>query len=322
MTSPDAVVVVGAGISGAACARRLDSAGLPVVLLDRGRRAGGRIASRQADGRPVDTGASYLTASDHSFRAVVDGWRERGLARAWTDTFRTGDGERLNDERPGPMRWGAPGGLRTLVEDLLDGLDVRHDRTVRDVRRLAGGARVDGEPVRAAVLAMPDPQARQLLGDEPALARRLDREWSPALALAAGWDRRRWDVDGVFVSDSADPPVLAWVADDGRRRGDDAPVLVAHSTPELAAAHLEDPEAATAPLVAAVRRQLDIDAEPRWSWVRRWRHAQPAQPRDEPYGLLDDLVGACGDGWASKPRVEGAWLSGDALGAELAARLG
>jgi predicted NAD/FAD-dependent oxidoreductase len=29
----------------------------------------------------------------------------------------------------------------------------------------------------------------------------------------------------------------------------------------------------------------------------------------------------CGDAWGTKPRVEQAWLSGDALGRELAARL-
>ena len=50
-------------------------------------------------------------------------------------------------------------------------------------------------------------------------------EWRPSLAVFAAWTARWWpDVDGVFVEGS---PVLDWVADDGRRRGDDAPVLVA-----------------------------------------------------------------------------------------------
>ena len=53
----DPVIVVGAGISGVAAARELRDAGLPVVVLDRGRRIGGRMASRTIDGRPVDIGA-------------------------------------------------------------------------------------------------------------------------------------------------------------------------------------------------------------------------------------------------------------------------
>ena len=64
----DPVIVVGAGISGVACARALSEAGLAVRVLDRGRRIGGRMASRSVDGRPVDIGASYVTASDACFR--------------------------------------------------------------------------------------------------------------------------------------------------------------------------------------------------------------------------------------------------------------
>ncbi len=58
------VTIVGAGISGVACARVLTAAGIPVELVDRGRRAGGRMASRRHEGRPADIGASYFTVSD------------------------------------------------------------------------------------------------------------------------------------------------------------------------------------------------------------------------------------------------------------------
>ena len=103
-------VVVGAGLAGVACARTLRAAGAPVVLVDRGRRLGGRMASRRIDGRVVDLGASYLTVSDPEFAAVVDDWQQRGLARPWTDTFAVAGGE----PKTGPLRWAAPGGLRSL----------------------------------------------------------------------------------------------------------------------------------------------------------------------------------------------------------------
>ena len=45
-------------------------------------------------------------------------------------------------------------------------------------------------------------------------------------------------------------------------------------------------------------------------------------PEEILQGLYDEtLVGICGDAWGGRPRVEQAWLSGDALGRELAARL-
>ena len=156
------VVVVGAGLSGIAAARTVRSAGLDVVVLERSPRVGGRMASPQTDGRRVDTGASYFTVSDPAFEAVVQDWQARGLARPWTDTFRVASEGELTP-KPGPMRWAAAGGLRSLVEDLAQGLEVRE----QSVQSVQPGPLVDGQPAQAVVLAMPDPQARRLL--DPAL---------------------------------------------------------------------------------------------------------------------------------------------------------
>ena len=87
------------------------------------------------------------------------------------------------------------------------------------------------------------------------------------------WDERHWDHDGVFVNGS---DVLSWVADDGRRRGDGAPVLVAHSTPDLARSHLADPDGARDVLVAELRSALAVP-EPRHAEVHRWTFAKPSR---------------------------------------------
>lgn len=307
------VVVVGAGLAGVACARELTAAGLDVRVLDRGHRVGGRMASRRLWDRPTDLGASYLTASDPGFTAVVDDWAARGLAAPWTDTFAV-----LGEERrtsTGPVRWGAPRGLRSLVEDLADGLGVEKVE-LADLSQLTG----------AIVLAMPDPQAVRLCGDHP-VARMLTREWEPVIAMAARWDARTWDgvsptgrFDGAFVNDDA---TIGWIADDGRRRGDDAPVLVVHSTPELAARHLADPTAAGPELVTALRRVMGLD-EPADVHVHRWTFARPIGEREASYALVDGPVGpvgVCGDGWGPKPKVETAWVSGTRLGRALAEQL-
>ncbi len=314
MSSQAPVIVVGAGISGVACARELVAAGVPVRLLDRGRRAGGRMAVRTVDDHAVDLGASYFTVSEPAFEAVVDDWRRRGLARPWTDTFHLASPEGLQGTKSGPMRWAATQGLRSLVEDLARGLDVDHGVTVTS----AGSGSVDGTAASAVVLAMPDPQARRLL--DGSLAAAADAEYQPSLVLAAGYEERLWPAfDAAFVSDD---PALAFVADDGRRRGDDALVLVAHSTPDLARDHLDDPAAATGAMLGGLRRVLGVDAEPRWSFVQRWTFAQPTGKREQPFALSGDLVGRCGDGWSQRPRVEAAFESGRALGAELVVRLG
>jgi len=311
------VIVVGAGIAGIACAREVAAAGLPVRVLERSRVVGGRLASRRLAGRPVDLGAAYFTVRDPGFGAVVDGWRAAGLVREWTSEPAVlgnggGNGMRGDGRRgsaPGPVRYAAPGGLRSLVADLASGLDVRCGH---QVTRVGPGPVVDGEPADAVVLAMPDPQAARLL-DTPSPA----PDWTPVIAVAAGWSRRRWaELPFAFVNDH---PVLTLVADDGDRRGDGAPVLVAHTTAEVARAHDADPDAAVPLVLDALAGLLGVSVEPEWTYAHRWRYASPGQDRDQPFHLGDDGIAFAGDGWG-RARVETAWRSGTQLGRALASR--
>jgi renalase len=305
--------VVGAGIAGAACAAALRAAGVAVDLLERGRAPGGRMAAPTVHGRRVDLGAAYLTVRDPGFTAVVESWRAGGLIRPWTETFDVlGDSDRTS--AGGTRRWAAPDGLRALVRDLLGDLD-EPSRLVHAVTDL------DDLDHDAVVLAMPDPQAARLVG--PAV------EWvgyEPVISVVAGWSERAWTVrDAAFVNGDPD---LSFIADDGARRGDDAPVLVLHTTAQRAGQHLDDPGAAVAPTLAAARRLLGIDAEPEWTHAHRWTFAKPTGTHgDAPFGLIDVAgrpVGLCTDSWCPEgsPRVESAWLSGTRLGVELARRLG
>jgi len=309
-----AVVVVGAGLAGVACGVELAAAGVDVRLVERARTVGGRMASRRIDGRPVDLGAAYFTVRDPQFAQVVARWRAAGLARPWTSELGVlGGGER--NRTSGPVRWAAPGGLRSLVAALAEGLPVELGH---EVKRVGPGPTVDGEPADAVVLAMPDPQARRLLEDDTPAAALVDgRRWQSVIAVAAGWRRREWTpMTAAFVNDH---PVLTLVADDGDRRGDGAPVLVAHTTDELARRFDARPDDAVAPVLDALRHLLGLRSEPAWTHAHRWRYASPPGDREESFHLGDDGIALAGDGWGS-PRVETAWRSGTALGRALAER--
>lgn len=310
------VLVVGAGIAGVACAHALRALGLPARVLERSRTVGGRMASPVLHGRPVDLGAAYLTARDPEFAALVERWHAAGLARPWTCELAVlgAGGER--GRAPGPVRWAAPGGLGGLVADLAGGLDVE---CAGEVTAVGPGPTVDGVAADTVVLAMPDPQARRLVpAGSPAAAALDGPAWRPALAVAAGWDRREWPALPVaFVNDH---PALTLVADDGERRGDGAPVLVAHTTAEVARVHDGVPDGAVPEVLDALRDLLGVAAPPRWTHVHRWRHAAPAGDRDALFHLGDDGVGLAGDGWGSA-RVETAWRSGTLLARALADRL-
>lgn len=144
------VAVIGAGLSGSACARALRDHGITVDLIDRGRRPGGRMASPLVHDRRVDLGAAYFTAKEPEFVAVVDDWVGAGLAKPWTDVRRRVTRRPQDHVRSGAVR--GTGGLRSLVEHSVTE-DVRTAVEIADLRDL------DHDAV---VLAMPDPQAARL----------------------------------------------------------------------------------------------------------------------------------------------------------------
>jgi len=313
------VIVGGAGIAGASCAAALRRAGIETIVRERGRAPGGRMASPVLHGRPVDVGAAYFTAQDDRFAGVVADWERRSLARQWIDTLDVLD-HGARDTATGRSRWSAPGGLRALVRDLLDGVDVALGAEICDVSERDGRVDVDGERVNAVVLAMPDPQAARVLGT------RLGIDWvdyEPVIAVVAGWDERHWQLaDAAFVNNDPD---ITLIADDGARRGDGAPVLVMHTTADRARRHLSAPNEAVPAVLEALRRTLGVDAAPGWTHAHRWTYAKPAATHGaEPFALTDAMIAVAGDSWCPSglPRVEAAWLSGNRLGAELARRLG
>lgn len=288
------VIVVGAGIAGLACARELVDAGVPARVIERGRVVGGRLASKRFDGRYADIGAAYLTADDPAFQGRLDSWRVAGLAHPWTDTFAVDDGAERSTTT-GPVRWSAPGGLRGLAEDLAGELDVTLEQEVRALPE-----------ADAVVLAMPAPQAERITPVG------VLQEWSPVLAAVLTFRARTWPgFHGMFVNGH---DVLATVCDDGDRRGDRAPVLVAHSTGDFARPHLAEPLAAAAELESAVRKLLDLPAAESVR-VHRWTFAQPSPGGGELFHRQGDVY-VCGDAFG-KPRVQTAWLSGRAVARDI-----
>ena len=172
-----------------------------------------------------------------------------------------------------------------MVEALaasVPGLAVRQSHEVAAVTVADDVVAVDGEPAEGVAICMPYPQAVRIAEGLP----ESHLTWEPVIAVTCVFDRRYWvELDGVFVNDDA---VLTWIADDGSRRGDDAPVLVAHVHPVLAARHLDDPASVAPMAVAALQRVLGIDAYPDWVDCHRWTFAKPMSASDEPYWLHED----------------------------------
>ena len=75
--------IIGAGIAGLTSAGALTARGFPVVLLEKSRGVGGRMATRRTDTDLFDQGAQFLTARTLPFARMVEAWTTAGLLRRW-----------------------------------------------------------------------------------------------------------------------------------------------------------------------------------------------------------------------------------------------
>jgi phytoene dehydrogenase-like protein len=130
---PD-VVVVGAGVSGLCCARELHTAGLDVLVLERGDAPGGRVRTDAVDGFLLDRGFQVLLTAYPEARRVLD-FERLGLRPFESGALIRKDGRfsRIADPFRHPVR--AFESLRDAPGSLPDKLRVARLR-----RRLSRGS--------------------------------------------------------------------------------------------------------------------------------------------------------------------------------------
>ncbi len=316
--------VIGAGVAGLACAGRLQEAGVPVSLFDKGRGPGGRCATRRAGGFAFDHGAQYVTAGDERFRQTVAAAEAADLVAPWRGVPARLPASGQGAREDGAGRWVGVPGMNALARHLGQGLSIRSRVRIVAVERDGNRWRLRAEDGSAAgafdhvVAAVPASQAVPLLTPAPALAARAEAAvlapcWALMLAFAKPLPT---EAAAAFVDDGA----LAWICHDGgkpgRAPGGEVPATwVAHASPAWSHAHLEEDPADIAPvLLAAFAEVLDLDVSPPVHLAaHRWRFAKVEAALGESCLYDPGLgIGACGD-WCLGPRIEAAFLSGLAM---------
>jgi predicted NAD/FAD-dependent oxidoreductase len=315
--------IVGAGVAGIACARRLHAAGHCVTLFDKGRGVGGRMATRRIEtGSSVaqfDHGAQYFTARDPDFRAALDIFAP-ALA-AWPTDLASLTQGRSTPAAPEPRFIGAPS-MTALPKALALGLDVRLSTRIDALLRDAQGWTLRTEmqeslgPFESVIIATPAEQATVLVASHSA---------NFASQTAAAETAPCWAGLFAYKTPTATPftalrltdhPILAWIGCDSAKpgRSGDLVCWVAHARSDWSTAHLERAPEEIAPMLQqALEAFFDNRPAPIIAQAHRWRYAQVVRLADDPFAWDGDLkLGMCGD-WRIGPRVEAAWLSGHRL---------
>ncbi|CAN5311229.1 NAD(P)-binding protein [soil metagenome] len=313
------VAVVGAGVSGLICARNLVDHGFRVTVFDKSRGTGGRAATRRVDPElSFDHGAQYFTARDPLFARYVTAWQAQGVVAEWGGRVVKLQGGSVTDTIPQPRYVGVPG-MSALGTHLAAELAVRRETRITRVTPTDGKWNLSNEsgievgPFEFLIMAVPAPQAVELLAPHPFAVEAAAVPMTPCWAVAVAYESR-YEVpwDGAFVHDSS----LSWVARNsskpGRPVGPDCWVL--HAGPEWSAVHRGDaPEAVGPDLLDALHAATGLALPvPIHLSTHRWRYCQGADPQVRTV-LFDPLAGlvVCGD-WLTGGRVEGAFSSGAA----------
>lgn len=316
------VVVLGAGIAGLMAARQLVEGGLDVIVLDKGRGVGGRMATRRFDGGAFDHGAQFFTAEDPLFSRHVHHWMTQGWVRPWPLETGTVPFHLPNStvEHHDPLF--AVNGMTAVPKALARTLDVRTGTLVVRLQRRPGGWRIwtdNAETFEAEglVITLPVPQAHNLLkpirddlpdGVDDLLASiRYQPVFSLMLQLA---DQHEFPNGHVAVNGS---PIVRWIADnrikmDGARTS----ALTVHAQDEFSREmENEPPETVRQQFLAGVRTAVDV--EPVAVQLHRWRFAWPLNPVDQPWTTPGPApLVLAGDGFAGA-RLEGGRIEGAAL---------
>src|SRR6185437_1249255 len=117
-------LIVGAGISGLMAARELAASGVTTAIVDKARKAGGRMASWRLDRGICDQGAQFFTVKSRDFRPLLDDAASRGLVERWSDGFPDAEGT-LPAARHSRFR--AVPTMDAIPAWLAEGRDVRFD---------------------------------------------------------------------------------------------------------------------------------------------------------------------------------------------------
>lgn len=298
--------IVGAGIAGLSCAELLWAAGHAVTVFDKGRGAGGRMATRRvptlSGDVAFDHGAQYFTAHDPRFAAAVTGWQSSGVVAPWPCA--------------GDDAWVGTPGMSAVVKALSTPLAVQWNSRVDALRRVDGSWFLDAvadDPFDAVIVATPAEQAAPLLvAHDPAMA-----AMAQGCPSAPCWTAMVAFADRISIAPHIirDAGIIGWAARNSAKPGrSGTEAWVIQATAGWSRDHLDDDETSVvdALLAALASQAMQALPAPVIRIGHRWRYARA---RAGDYGSLwNDAtrIGAVGD-WLLAPRIESAWLSGRML---------
>lgn len=323
---PTDVVIIGAGISGLTAARILTEQGLSVLVCEKSKGVGGRLATRRIKSASLDHGAQFFTARTDEFKAAVSVWEQAGLVDEWCRGFSQEDGY---------PRYRVSGGMNALAKALAVDLEVAKRQRVSAIVPGAdywsviydGGSRLPDE-AKAVVATAPVPQVLELMDsgavqlDDDTAAELQAITYHKVIAVLMRLDQSpNLPAPGALQQPS--DPTFTFVADNQVKGISEEPAVTFHVSHQLSDDLWESTDREIVDSLSAQMENYCRPARPLEAQVKRWRYAGPISATSKLCAVAAVKPGPlviAGDGFGGS-KVEGAFISGLAAAAETASRL-
>ena len=335
------IAVIGAGVAGLTCAQQLHQAGYRVVVIEKSRGMGGRLATRRLQGTHADHGVCYLKPKDDCFKALITTLLDRSILQPWTDTIYELDAEGqliAPPEANRGSRYASPTGISTIAKFLSTGLAIHLNQRVEAIRPIHQGwelqVELDGTrsgiTAAAIISAIPAPQAVALLESIPegeeVLTRLRSIQFSACISAIAVYSPQDLSAIPWKGVTSIHDPKIGWVGlDSSKQNSPSQPVVVVQSTAAFANRHLETTDLHPIGQALLNRAAQFLEpwlATPEVLQVHRWRYAFPINPLTEPFLSANTTSPLLFTGdWCGGNRVESAFLAGSSTAKQINSQL-
>jgi renalase len=330
--------IIGAGIAGLTAGRMLAQAGHEVIVFEKSRGVGGRLATRYADESKeikFDHGCPHISGSDPRFTPFLNDMIEKKILQKWTDGFHYWSGEKLFDRHPQKTKmdyYFAPDGLNSIGKHMSRWVDVRNESKVIGMTYL-GSQNGKKRPwminlenfnvveVDAIIFATPAIQTYGLIENSQnerivkTVIKDIDTiDYNPKYSLMLTYNQAEMpDWKGIFCNDET----LHWVSNESSKRSNDGKLtLVCHSRGDYTRNHLfkhSDTDIIKNQMILALRKIIgDWAGKYDESQSHLWRYSQPRTFFHKDFVEIGDAnapIGIIGD-YMRGGTTEHAYISG------------
>lgn len=309
------VIVIGSGLAGLSAADELCSAGYSVLIIDKGRGIGGRLATRRIAEATFDYGAQFFTARSTRFKDCVREWIKAGIAEEWYSSY-------PGNPNGHPRFRGVPT-MTAVAKHLGKGKNVQQATRVERLVQTSTGWKVltdtdQAFEAKALLITCPVPQTLALLSSsnitiaESTLQRLRKIDYERCIAVLATLDKPS-DIPAPGALYLEQGPI-AWISDNQLKKLSSVPSITIHGSANFSLDHFDhDRQQVGQTLIEAAKPYIGnsqiIDFQ-----VHGWRFSKPITVDDSESLLITQTtqlppIAVAGDAFAG-PRFEGAVVSG------------